>query len=224
MIHKSKANNERAGRKGASLTGQESYVCLYCDQRFDSQTECKNHILTHETKIGDESYLCNVCEYKFPNLEDLKMHMLTHNSKMPFVCSECDFACKDKDVMEHHSDLHTGAWSLPIFHGKPYRPKTKAASTPKPIIERKTSNSNTRKQAIIGTGKGTIHAVQSKKYHASLFATRYKPSIEISTVKKVLETNLLKFTGTKIIVTVEKIKTKFEHYASFKISCACDNT
>ena len=221
MNHKSKTANGKTGSNGASLIEQESFACQYCDQRFVSQAICMKHMQTHETKIGDKSFLCNVCENKFPTLDDLKVHMLTHNCKTPFACSICEFVCKDKDVLVQHMDLHTGDWSLPFLNGKPIRPN--AAHKPKPVIDRKTPSSRDKRQAIIGTGKGSDHAVQRKKYHASLFATRFKPSVETNTVKKELEINLLKLTGTKHIVTVEKIKTRFEHYASFKISCACDN-
>ena len=83
---------------------------------------------------------------------------------------------------------------------------------------------NNRSQAMIGTGRGTNVAIQNKKYQASLFATRYDPGTNCNFVKSKVETNLLKKTGLKHIVTVEKLEARYDHYASFKVSCACDNT
>ena len=56
-----------------------------------------------------------------------------------------------------------------------------------------------------------------------LFASRFKPSSNANTVKKDLESNLLRVTGVRHIVTVEKRPTRYDHYASYKISSFCDD-
>ena len=48
--------------------------------------------------------------------------------------------------------------------------------------------------------------------------------MEANSVKRDLESNLLLLTGQKHITTLEKLTTKFDNYASFKIFCQCDNT
>ncbi|CAL4246677.1 unnamed protein product, partial [Meganyctiphanes norvegica] len=66
--------------------------------------------------------------------------------------------------------------------------------------------------------------LKKKKYHSTVFATRYEPDTNVTTVKKDLESNLLRAIGVRHIVTIEKIATRYDHYGSFKISCSCDNT
>ena len=145
-----------------------------------------------------------------------------HKSESPFSCSECDYTCNDTVKMEQHKEMHTGGWSYPIYNGKQLKPKV--FNKPKPVIQPLSLGNSKKSMAVIGTGKSTNHAIQKKKHLASIFATRYEPTTDGNSVKKELETNLLKVTGVKHIVTVEKLKARYDHYASFKISCLCDNT
>ena len=230
---------------------QKPYVCPVCNHRFASQTHCKEHMLTHRQAQGEKLNACYVCDRKYATLGELKTHIITHSDEKPFQCTECDYACNDNITLQSHLTMHKGksssvnegttlsmedmakqhfietlfnkdGWSMPIFNGKPLKPKD--MMKPNPVQQRPGPSNNNRSPAIIGTGKGTNLAIQNKKYHASLFATRYEPSIKSTTVKKELETELFKLTGIKHIVTVEKLATKYDHYASFKISCSCDNT
>ena len=63
-----------------------------------------------------------------------------------------------------------------------------------------------------------------KKYKATVFASRFKPDANANTVKRELEADLLRLTRIIHTVTVEKLASRYEHYASFKVSCLCDNT
>ena len=72
--------------------------------------------------------------------------------------------------------------------------------------------------------KGTNLGLQSRKYKATVFATRYDPTSDIASVKKDLETDLKNYTGVIHTVDVEKVETRFDFYASYKITCFCENT
>ena len=76
----------------------------------------------------------------------------------------------------------------------------------------------------IGTGENNNLGIKERKYKAEVFATRYKPDVDVNKVKLDLELNLLKHTGDKHNVEIEKLQTKYSHYTSFKITCFCAKT
>ena len=123
---------------------------------------------------------------------------------------------------------------MPIRNGKPVKPQE--LFKPKPVMSHpanharnsannaRSSTNDSRSSAIIGTGKCTNVTAQRKNYNATLFATRFDPNTNVGNVKCDLESNLLRETGLRHVVTVEKLTTKYDNYSSFKISCQCDNT
>ena len=56
-----------------------------------------------------------------------------------------------------------------------------------------------------------------------MFATRYGPNVDISYVKSDLEVKLKITTGKDHIVNVERVRSRFDSYSSFKITCMCDD-
>ena len=262
------------------------YACTECDFKAVSQAQCKMHMEMHKpSSVNTMRYnACFVCDAKFTTLDELKLHMAEHTEEKAHKCTECDYKCNDKLLLQHHMNDHNGekpdfmsdaqfpplsdmgaawsfndlarqhlvetlfnkdGWSRPFMNGK--QMKTKDMFKPNPVEPRNNNknnnNNNTkfnsnnningnnfhnknryRSDAIIGTGKGSNLAIQNKKYNASLFATRFEPDTNAASIKRDLEANLLRITGTMHIVTVEKLTTKYDHYASFKISCSCDNT
>ena len=76
----------------------------------------------------------------------------------------------------------------------------------------------------MGAGRNSNLGIQDKKYIAVVFATRYKPHIDAITVKQEIEAELLRLSGINHTVKVEKLNARYDHYASFKITCHCDNT
>ena len=231
-------------------TEHKPYLCTVCDLRFATQVQCKQHVFTHKPPLAVKPNACYICDEKFATTEDLKMHIGTHSDEKPFKCTDCDFACTagvelDRHVaVQHNGDVSSSkdgaklsfadmakqhlieslfdrdGWSLPFHKGKPMKPKDMW----RPNHVKPRQGHNNRSQAMIGTGRGTNVAIPNRKYQASIFATRYEPSMKAITVKKELETNLSRITGEKHIVTVEKLDARYDHYASFKISSACDNT
>ena len=81
-----------------------------------------------------------------------------------------------------------------------------------------------RKKGLVGTAKGSDLAVNKRNYQATVFATRYHPNDNILDAKKDLESNLKKATDVVHEVKIEKLETRYDSYASFKITCICPNT
>ena len=223
-------------------------ACFVCDDRFATLEDLKLHMTIH---TDEKTFTCKQCDYRCNDELTLKHHMDAHIGEVPDITSDAQFPqlgemgdawSLDDLARKHFVDtlFNKDGWSRPFLNGK--QMKTKDMVKSNPVAPRNTNYNNrgnnnnqnnnnnshnknrNRGDAIIGTGKGSNVAIQNKKYHASLFATRFDPSTNAATVKRDLEANLLRLTGTKHIVTVEKLPPKYDHYVSFKISCACDNT
>ena len=52
----------------------------------------------------------------------------------------------------------------------------------------------------------------------------FKPDVTEQDVKRELEADLLRITGIRHEVTPTKLRATFDHYASFKLTCFCENT
>ena len=210
-------------------TDDNKFTCKQCDCRCNDELKLKHHMGAHMGEVPDVT-----SDAQFPQLSDVG----------------CAWSLNDL-ARQHLVDtiFNKDGWSRPFLNGKQMKTKDmiklhtdapRNTNYNKTTNNRGNSNNNFnhnhnngnnshnnnryRSDAIIGTGKGSNVAIQNKKYHASLFATRFDPSTTAATVKRDLEANLLRLTGTKHIVTVEKLRPKYDHYVSFKISCACDNT
>ena len=114
--------------------------------------------------------------------------------------------------------LDNDGFSLPFKGGKPMRIKDLLGPTSDP--SQPVPNKNPMN---IGTGRNSNLGILDKKYLAVVFATRYKPHVDATIVKQDIETELLRLSGIKHTVKVEKLNARYDHYASFKITCHCDN-
>ena len=73
-------------------------------------------------------------------------------------------------------------------------------------------------KGVMGLKKNTgIHTIEkgSRKRTANIFATRFAPGVSDAMLKVYLENTLT------LEVTVEKVQTRFDNYASFHIKCEC---
>ena len=73
-------------------------------------------------------------------------------------------------------------------------------------------------KGVMGLKKNTgIHTIEkgSRKRTANIFATRFAPGVSDAILKVYLENKLT------LDVTVEKVQTRFDNYASFHIKCEC---
>ena len=215
-------------------TEEKPFRCTECDYGGKDELSLQQHMNSHCGELPNF-----MSDAQFPPLASLGVDKKSYS----------DAAISFNDLARQHfvdTLFNKDGWSRPFMNGK--QMKTKDMFKPNPVAPRtnnrnsnKDNNNNIsnnngnknnathnknkyRRDPIIGTGKGSNLSVQNKKYNASLFATRYNPNTNASTIKHNLEANLLKATGARHIVTVEKITTKYDHYASFKISCSCDNT
>ena len=113
---------------------------------------------------------------------------------------------------------------MPFKNGKPMSIKDilKANSASSHTVPEK--NSKNYNKGMIGKGRDSELSIQDRKFRATIFASRYKPQTDANAVKRELETDLLRLTGKHHTVSVEKLAAKFDHYASFKVTCFCDNT
>ena len=115
-------------------------------------------------------------------------------------------------------------FSMPFKNGKPIKIKDILRAKPVSPHPGPIKNIKNNNNGMIGTGRDSDLSIQNRKYRASIFASRYKPHTDANAVKRELEADLLRITGTQHTVSVEKLAARFDHYASFKVTCFCDNT
>ena len=87
-------------------TGEKSFVCSECGDRYKTKQGLDDHIKRHKN-IFD--YPCDTCEEKFVSKGTLKQHTkVVHIKIEPVVCAECGRGFKFNQNYKEHIKLHTG--------------------------------------------------------------------------------------------------------------------
>ena len=209
---------------------EKAFTCHICGFKCLNSDAADSHMKTHmPIDTNERLYTCTKCVYESKVKDDMDKHMIQHTEDSRSVVNKPNQGRQNVNVWETlindkvarqeliDSLLNTDGFSAPIKNGKPmtlkdlqkkHRPDTRGQ----------------RKSGIVGTAKGPSLAVMERRRQAMLFATRYRPEVDVATVKGDLEFNLRRLTGENHEVVVEKIPTRYESYASFKVTCVCKNT
>ena len=126
---------------------------------------------------------------------------------------------RDEAGQRQFAESLSHGWSDPVKNGKPRPTKDllKASNAPQ------NSTSKRRNTATVGTGRESDLSIRERKFTAEYFASRYKPYVDKEAVKQDIENELLRLTGKVHTVSIVQLKAKRDHYASFKITCLCEN-
>lgn len=115
-------------RHSISHTGLQPFRCMHCDQRFRSNTKCKEHeafcdkrskmdqanlIMNSEPDIDSQTSTpeaetelkCKFCTKTFLKARSLRRHILTHNEVKPYRCKACDSCFSRYDHLKVHQAL-----------------------------------------------------------------------------------------------------------------------
>lgn len=84
-------------------TSDEPIKCKRCHNSFPDRYTYKLHAKTHE---GEKCYRCDVCPYASISARHLESHLLIHTDQKPFVCSHCDQAFRQKQLLKRHENLY----------------------------------------------------------------------------------------------------------------------
>ena len=208
-----------------SLHSEEnSFECSECEFKCNDKPTLEYHMQLH---TGEKSNKCPFCLQHFINLDSLKQHISIHltNRMRNDKKKHNHYSAHDnEEAIQHFIDsfMNIDGFSLPFKNGKPYKPKHPGRKQSMPGSPHPGSNPNMFNN--IGTGDNRSLGIKDRKYKAEVFATRYKPEVETDEVKNDLEAKLLKHTGVKHNVEVEKLQSRYNHYSSFKVTCFCKNT
>lgn len=78
------------------------YPCKHCHERFPTQTLLTCHqIRTHPTP-----HTCHLCGKVFREAKSLRSHERRHTGEKPYRCSQCDYACVNKSMLNSHVKKH----------------------------------------------------------------------------------------------------------------------
>ena len=214
------------------------FSCSKCNYKCSRNDNLILHMKTHDNLIS--SFACSECEYKSTSNDMLQKHLLTHktnhnigqkhrprldSNKRKSSISSTNVWGKlslDELARQHFIDslVNNDGFTAPCRNGKPIKQKDLQK-----VANNGNNNKQPRKSGVVGTAKGSNLTLDNRKHQAVVFATRYRPNTEVSDVKTVLEKNLRLTTGVAHHVDVERINnTRHDSYASFKITCVCNNT
>ena len=211
-------------------TDEKPFECTKCEFTCKDKTTLECHMQIHTSGNNNK---CPFCNSYFVDLKSLQQHIGVHLSnrnefdlKVPNKpYSDAINAWDNNESAKQHfidSFLNLDGFSLPVRNGRPVRPKN--SNTNKKIPVSPLPINKNKKLTNIGTGDDNSLGIKTRKYKADVFATRYEPSVDTNAVKYDLEKRLLKHTGVKHTVEVEKLQSKYDHYSSFKITCFCEHT
>ena len=115
-----------------SMAGHQSgyFLCLLCDYQTSTKLGLENHTKEHTGKKlaesdecvespsnmpGDNEYKqshksvnqfkCDVCELVFNSKDTLEKHTLIHRDDILLSCTECEYECRNMDVLSTHSKV-----------------------------------------------------------------------------------------------------------------------
>ena len=212
----------------------KTFACAQCDYKCEERDDMKRHMRTHNR---ENSYKCDECDYKCTEKEDLRNHMDTHKGKDTYICfvDGCAYECKDANLLNEHKETHKKKWSdvakSPARNNQVSGKQTLHNKSNYNYQTYKSENSYNRKGTtnrskglITGSNRRSPLSVNPRPHWAYVFATGYDPRAREIDVKRDLEANLERKTGKKIYVKVEREKTRFDTYSSFKISCRLVNS
>lgn len=94
--------------KAADEWGSLQFACTFCERRFNSQLQLKEHKAIH---TGDRPFHCQQCPKQFINQRLLDKHLKSHNR--PFSCPDCPIAFMNKHHLKRHHDTYHAPGSNP---------------------------------------------------------------------------------------------------------------
>ncbi len=79
------------------------FCCAICPYKTDVAAWLRKHRVVHES---ERPFACDVCGRSFKLLSHLTTHKQTHEQPS-FVCSICDFRCRQKRILNTHMRTHS---------------------------------------------------------------------------------------------------------------------
>lgn len=79
------------------------FSCDFCDWKFYSKSELKDHIVRHG---GEKKFECSICKKSYARKFTLKEHLRIHENDRRFVCSVCGRSFVQNCSLKHHLKVH----------------------------------------------------------------------------------------------------------------------
>uniref|UniRef100_A0A3Q3AIQ7 C2H2-type domain-containing protein n=1 Tax=Kryptolebias marmoratus TaxID=37003 RepID=A0A3Q3AIQ7_KRYMA len=106
LVHKKCFRVKKTGGSSKKIqSGQKSFSCDECGQRFGRKSTLNRHMRVH---TGQKPFACDVCGQRFGQKSTLNTHMRVHTGEKPFACDVCGQRFRDKSSLNTHMRVHTG--------------------------------------------------------------------------------------------------------------------
>ncbi|XP_075530071.1 uncharacterized protein LOC142563403 [Dermacentor variabilis] len=86
-------------------TGERSFECHLCPQRFSARSRLNVHLRTH---TGERPFQCPSCLRSFQQKTHLNVHLRIHTGERPFQCPSCPRSFSLKSTLTDHLRSDTG--------------------------------------------------------------------------------------------------------------------
>lgn len=84
-------------------TNDLPHQCTFCEKKFLSTTELKNHLVVH-TK--ERNHLCDFCNKAFGTKKALQIHVKIHTGEKNYKCPVCSKSFSQAHVLRKHMKTH----------------------------------------------------------------------------------------------------------------------
>ena len=228
------------------ITLSHNFLCNKCEYKCTGEDILRDHMELHLKLNG---FKCTECDYKCTSEKLLVAHMANHkksagnnNHKNSSGYNNHRRQSRQGSTTRKGSTSNTNVWdklslndlarqhfidtlagtdgfSAPFKNGKPIRQKEVMANK----SSENTPTNYRNRSGVVGTAIDSNISIAEDRRLGKVFATRYGPDVDITSVKSNLENKLKETTGVEHTVNVESVKTRFNSYSSFKITCLCSD-
>ena len=82
-------------------TGEKPFKCPECNYSSNRKASLERHFASKH-KIQDKLYHCKHCPFSAVRPYHLKIHVKKFHPTIKFMCSQCEYSVKSKELLEQH--------------------------------------------------------------------------------------------------------------------------
>ena len=100
-------SSERKLKRHMRIHSANAITCTVCSKKFEFQSRLKRHVVSHARFNHLRKFGCSVCGKRFIDKQTLEFHECIHSGAKPFVCKTCGKAFRQRGHLIQHWHTHT---------------------------------------------------------------------------------------------------------------------